>query len=66
MQSRRAAAKRLLKTARPRRIIGAILVALGTIAWVSAIFLPVRERSLAIIFGGALVTAGIILIVTSV
>jgi uncharacterized protein YjeT (DUF2065 family) len=66
MRSRRAVAKRLLKTARPRRIIGTVLVVLGTIAWVSAIFLPVRERSLAIIFGGASVAAGIILITTSV
>jgi hypothetical protein len=35
-------------------------------SWVSAIFLPPRDRSLGIIFGGALVAAGIILITTSV
>ena len=35
MRSRRAAAERLLKTARSRRIIGAVLVALGMASWVS-------------------------------
>jgi hypothetical protein len=34
--------------------------------WVSAVFLPFRERSIAIIIGGALITSGIILIATSV
>ena len=44
-----------MRSRRAARIIGAILVALGTIAYGAVIFLPVRERPFAIIFGGALI-----------
>jgi hypothetical protein len=66
MRSRRVAAERLRRTARPRRILGTILIALGMIAWVTAAILPPHERFLGIIAGGALVVGGIILITTSV
>jgi hypothetical protein len=67
MRSRRLAAARLRKTARLRRTLGTILVLLGVLLWVTAIFslIPFKP-SLGVIFGGALVTGGIILISTSV
>jgi hypothetical protein len=67
MRSRRLAAARLRKTARPRRALGTILVLLGMLLWVIAALSSVPlEGSLGVISGGALVAGGIILIVTSV
>lgn len=66
MRSRRGRAERSLRTARPRRTTGTILIALGVIAWPIAALLPPLERSLGIIAGGALVASGITLITTSV
>jgi hypothetical protein len=66
MRSRRAAAERLLRMARPRRVAGTIFIALGMTAWVIAAFLPSPGRSLGVTIGGALVAGGIVLIATSV
>ena len=46
MRSRRGRAERSLRTARPRRTTGTILIALGVIAWPIAALLPPLERSL--------------------
>jgi hypothetical protein len=65
MRSRRLAAERWLRTARPRRMLGITLVVLGVLLWgIAAIPSPLREP-LGVISGGALVAVGITLIVTS-
>jgi hypothetical protein len=66
MRSRRLAAARLRKTARPRRALGTILVLLGMLLWViAALSLIPFMPFLGVISGGALVVGGVILIVTS-
>jgi hypothetical protein len=65
MRSRRLAAERWLRTARPRRILGIAFVVVGMLLWgIAAIPSPLREP-LGVISGGALVALGIILIVSS-
>ena len=67
MRSRRQAAARLRRTARPRRALGMILILLGMLLWVIAtLSLTPFKPSLGVVFGGALVVGGIILITTSV
>jgi len=66
MRSRRQAAERLLRTARPHRILGITLVLFGMFLWLIAVIPSPLRGSLGVISGGALVAGGIILIVTSV
>lgn len=67
IRSRRQAAARLRRTARPRRALGIILILLGMLLWVIAtLSLTPFKPSLGVVFGGALVVGGIILITTSV
>jgi hypothetical protein len=68
MRSRRLRAEWLGRTARLRRIIGALLIFGGTLLWGVGVAaaLPVRERYFGVIVGGALVVLGIVLIATSV
>jgi hypothetical protein len=63
MRSRRAAAARLQRTARPRRALGTILIFLGMLLWVIATlsFIPFKPP-LGVISGGVLVVGGIVLI----
>jgi polyferredoxin len=65
MRSRRLAAERWLRTARPRRIVGIALVVFGTLLWGIAVILSSISGLIGVISGGALVAVGIILIVTS-
>jgi hypothetical protein len=65
MQSRRLAAERWLRTARPRRILGIALVIIGIFLWGIAAIPSPLGGALGVISGGAVVAVGIILIVTS-
>ena len=66
MQSRRLAAERWLRTARPRRILGIALVVVGMLLWGIAVIPTPLRGPLGVISGGALVAVGIVLITTSV
>ena len=58
-------ASRFRLTTRPRRVVlGTILISLGMLLWVIAVTLPLTAPfgSLGVVFGGALVVGGIILI----
>jgi len=65
MRSRHLAAERWLRTARPRRILGIVLVVVGMLLWGIAVIPSPLGGSLGVISGGALVAGGIILIATS-
>jgi polyferredoxin len=65
MRSRRLAAERWLRTARPRRILGIALVLVGMVLWGIAVLPSPLRGPLGVISGGALVAVGIILIATS-
>jgi hypothetical protein len=57
-------ASRFRLTARPRRVLGTILISLGVLLGVIAVTLPLTApfASLGVVFGGVLVVGGIILI----
>lgn len=67
MRSRRAAAARWARTARLRRIVAGVLVPVGVLLWlVAAMSLAPFPPALAVVAGGVIVVAGIVLITTSV
>lgn len=65
MLSRRIMAAWLYKTTRSRRVLGIILVSSGLLLWVIAALMPIAllEKSIGVVFGGAVVMIGLILIV---